>query len=177
MTCIVGRVHDGKVTIGADSIGAAHYDYTIRKDKKLFRLGEFVIGCTSSYRMIQLIQYKMHPPVIPDDMELHEYMVVHFVEELRRVLKDGGYAQIDNNVEKGGQFLVGIRGCLFRVDSDFQVGESVCGMDSIGCGQDYALGAMFSGADLERALEVAEKCSCGVKGPFHFLTTESVSDS
>lgn len=177
MTCIVGRVHDGKVTLGADSIGAGGYDYTIRKDKKLFRLGEFVIGCTTSYRMIQLIQYEMHPPAIPDDMDLHEYMVVHFIKELRRVLKDGGFAEIDQGVEKGGQFLVGIRDRLFRIDSDFQVGEGVYGLFSVGCGQNYALGAMLAGADLEKALQVAESCSCGVKGPFHFLTTEGAVSS
>lgn len=177
MTCIVGRVHDGKVTLGADSIGVGGYDYTIRKDKKLFRLGEFIVGCSGSYRMIQLIQYKFHPPTIPDGMEMHEYMVVHFIEELRKVLKDGGFAEVNMNVEKGGTFLIGIRDRLFQIQPDFQVKEGSSGTDSVGCGQDYALGAMLAGADLEKALQVAEQCSCGVKGPFHFLTTESVSGS
>ena len=171
MTCIVGKLENGKVVIGADSIGASNYDYSIRKDKKLFRLGDFIIGATTSYRMLQLIQYKMTPPSIPDDMDLHEYMVVHFVETLRTTLKEGGFTSIESNVEKGGTFLVGIRDRLFRIGCDFQVQENVNGIDSVGCGQDYAIGALHAGASVEQALEISEKCSCGVKGPFHLLTT------
>ena len=171
MTCIVGKVEGGRVALGADSLGASNYDYCIRKDKKLFRVGEFIIGCTSSYRMIQLIQYKFNPTAIPDGMDLHEYMVVHFVEDLRSLLKQGGYTKIDSNVETGGEFLVGIRDRLFAVHANFQVAERVDGMDACGCGESYALGAMKAGAGLEKALQVAEECSCGVKGPFHFLST------
>jgi ATP-dependent protease HslVU (ClpYQ) peptidase subunit len=171
MTCIVGKVEAGKVTLGADSLGASGYDCCIRKDSKLFRVGEFVIGCTSSYRMIQLIQYKFKPTAIPDDMDLHEYMVVHFVEDLRSVLKQGGFTKIDSNVEKGGRFLVGIRDRLFCIHEDFQVAERVDGVDSCGCGDSYAIGAMKAGASLEKTLQIAEDCSCGVKGPFHFLST------
>ena len=55
MTCIVGLIHEDKVYIGADSAGAANGNITIRKDKKVFKVGEFIFGCTSSFRMIQLI--------------------------------------------------------------------------------------------------------------------------
>lgn len=178
MTCIVGKVYeDGTVMLGADSIGVSGYDYTVRKDKKLFRVGEFIIGCAGCYRTLQLVQYKLQPTVIPEDMDLHEYMVVHFVEELRRVLKDGGIAEVDRNVEQGGWFLVGIRDRLFQIQSDYQVKETTLGADAVGCGQAYALGAMHAGATLPQALEVAENCSCGVKGPFHFLTTEGAVSS
>ena len=47
MTCIVGIAHNGKVTIGGDSAGTNNWSQqTIRRDPKVFPLGEFIFGCT-----------------------------------------------------------------------------------------------------------------------------------
>jgi len=43
---------------------------------------------------------------------------------------------MDKGQEAGGTFLVGYRGRLFRVDSDYQVGESVNNYCAVGCGAD-----------------------------------------
>lgn len=51
MTCIVGIVDNGKVYMGADSLGVGGLSKRVRKDPKLFRVGEFVFGYTSSFRM------------------------------------------------------------------------------------------------------------------------------
>ena len=45
-----------KVIIGGDSAGVAGLNITVRKDVKVFEVGEFVIGCTSSFRMMQIIK-------------------------------------------------------------------------------------------------------------------------
>lgn len=49
MTCIVGYFDKKtkKVTIGGDSAGVSGLHITIRKDPKVFRVGEFIIGCTA----------------------------------------------------------------------------------------------------------------------------------
>ena len=59
MTCIVGMLNKGKVIIGADSAGVSGLDVQIRKDPKVFITGEFVIGCTTSFRMIELLQFSL----------------------------------------------------------------------------------------------------------------------
>ena len=51
MTAIAGLVHDGKVYIGGDSAGVAGMDLHLRSDPKVFTVGEFVIGYTTSFRM------------------------------------------------------------------------------------------------------------------------------
>lgn len=174
MTCIVGLVHDGKVTIGADSAGVGGLDIANRKDVKVFTNGDFVIGCTTSFRMIQLLQYKLTAPKRHPDTDVMRFMVTDFIEEARRVFRDGGFTTKDREAESGGTFLVGYAGRLFRIDSDFQVGERADGFDACGCGDSYALGAMANTADmpprdrLTKALETAAHFSAGVRGPFVF---------
>lgn len=64
LTCIVGMTHKGKVYIGADSLGSNGFTQSIRKESKVFKNGEFLIGCTSSFRMIDLLKWKFNPLVI-----------------------------------------------------------------------------------------------------------------
>lgn len=182
MTCIVGLIkiaHDDstKVYIGADSAGSDGYNVTIRADKKVFKVGEFLFGCTSSFRMIQLLQFSFTPPVHHPDVDVYRYMCTYFVDEVRSTLKSGGYAKVDSNEETGGTFLVGYRGRLFRIESDFQVGESIDPFESVGCGSSYALGALEAIATnrpaddiIKIALQIAERRSGGVRGPFHIMS-------
>jgi hypothetical protein len=55
MTCIVGIVENGKVYMGGDAAGVNGYSVRVRKDPKLFKVGEFLFGYTSSFRMGQLL--------------------------------------------------------------------------------------------------------------------------
>lgn len=180
MTCIVGFVHKEtkKVIIGADSAGVAGSHITMRKDTKIFKNGEFIIGCTSSFRMIQLLQFSFKPVV--HEKEIFEYMCTDFIEGVRNCFKEGGFIQKGKRGDDlGGQFLVGFKDRLFKVDEDFQVGESLNGMDAVGCGCEFALGALHILSDMYllpeekvlRALKTAELFSTGVSYPFNILTT------
>lgn len=175
MTCIVGIAHEGKSIIGADSAGAAGYDIANRKDAKVFTNGGLVIGCTSSFRMIQLLQYQLVVPKRHPDTDLMRYMVSEFVEAVRKCFRDGGFTRKESEAEQGGTFLVGISGRLFCIQGDFQVAERTDGFDACGCGEAYALAAMACTATLapldrlRNALQIAEHFSAGVRGPFTFL--------
>jgi hypothetical protein len=59
VTCIVGFTDGNEVSIGGDSAGVGGWDLTVRADEKVFVLGEFVFGCTTSFRMGQLLRYKL----------------------------------------------------------------------------------------------------------------------
>jgi hypothetical protein len=172
MTCIVGVVEGGKVHIGGDSAGVSGLDLKIRRDRKVFVNGPFVFGCTTSFRMIQLLQFVLQPPKRHPDKDLMAFMVTDFIDAVRNCLKAGGYAKKENEKEEAGNFLVGYEGRLFQVFSDYQVGESVHGYDACGCGESYAIGSLFGAAGpakerIERALTAAEANSAGVRGPFH----------
>ena len=172
MTCIVGIMDKGKVIIGGDSAGVSGYDLTVRADEKVFVNGEFIFGFTSSFRMGQLLRYRFKPPFHRPDVSIDEYMATDFVDSIRKCLKDGGFAKVENGEESGGTFLVGYRGQLFRIDSDYQVGKPLNGFDAVGCGELIARGALYATIDrppnerLRIALEAAEEFSAGVRRPF-----------
>lgn len=176
MTCIAGLAINGVVYIGGDSAGVGGYSLTVRADRKVFRNGEFVFGFTSSFRMGQLLHHSLVPPKRHPDTNVDKFMVTEFIDAVRKCLKDGGYASRENDVEAGGVFLVGYEGRLFRIDNDYQVGESADGIDAVGCGEDLAIGALSASAGKPRdrvqmALQVAESRSAGVRGPFHIIST------
>ena len=181
MTCIVGYLDKKtkKVTIGADSAGVAGFDLTIRKDTKVFQNGDFIIGCTSSFRMIQLLRFSFKPPKVTKS-DLYEYMCTDFIDEVRKCFQNGGYLQkYKDGDEKGGSFIVGYKNRLFFIEDDFQVGETLNGIASVGCGAPFALGALHSVSTSEKsakekvtiALEAAAFYSAGVAKPFYFYTT------
>lgn len=180
MTCIVGLEDDGKVFIGGDSAGVAGLSLMIRADEKVFTKGEFLFGFTSSFRMGQLLRYKLEIPYHKPGMGNYEYMVSEFVEAVRKCLKDGGYSRTNSGEESGGTFLVGYRGALFVIDEDYQVGRPECGYHAVGCGDDIAKGSLFtSGRNFDmnpservrEALKAAEQFSAGVRGPFRVVNT------
>ncbi len=171
-------IDGNKVTIGADSAGVSGLDITVRKDPKVFINGDFVIGCTSSFRMIELLQFSLKVKE-RNDKEVYEYMCTDFIKGVRKCFRKGGFLQkFKDGDDQGGQFLVGYQGRLFKIGGDFQVGEPMDDFDSCGCGQDYALGSLETteGTSLtpeERirvALEISSKRSGGVRPPFIFKT-------
>lgn len=186
MTCIAGLVHGGHVYMGADSAGVSGWDLSIRADAKLFRRGPYLMGFTDSYRMGQLLRYRLnvdatsgpnqpsHADVVARTDDLHGFMATRFIDDVRACLKTGGYQKTENEVERGGTFLVGVGGRLFRVERDYQVGEPLAGYDAVGSGQAYALGALHAlvvaegepARKVAAALEAAAAHNIGVRPPF-----------
>lgn len=192
MTCIVGMLNPngGNVIIGGDSAAVSGIDVQLEKQPKVFQNGDFIFGCTTSFRMIQLLKFQFEPPVIEKggpgfsiskqgDIDIYAYMCTKFVDEIRNVFKAGGILNTQNGMDNGGTFLVAYKERLFRIHSDFYVMETVDGFDSVGCGEQYALGALKNLADvdipvqekLEKALQTAAHFSGGVVAPFHYVTT------
>lgn len=176
MTCIVGLKHAGKVLIGGDSAGVGGLDLSLRADQKVWAKDDYVFGFTTSFRMGQLLRYSLRPPKRFPDADLMQFMVTDFVDAVRTCLKNGGFATKKEEGEIGGTFLVGTGGRLFRIDSDYQVGEMLGDFDACGCGESYAKGALFSNASLDphqrviQALAAAHAMSAGVRPPFTVVT-------
>jgi hypothetical protein len=159
--------------MGADSAGVTGLSLAVRRDPKIYRVGDFLFGFTSSFRMGQLLGYKFNPPQHHGEWSIELYMTTYFIDALRDTLKSGGCARTDNGAEVAGEFLVGYRGHIFRVCSDYQVGENMEPFDAVGCGAELALGALHATRDNSNpndrvimALEAAEAFSAGVRRPF-----------
>ncbi|MFF5125317.1 hypothetical protein ACFY41_00055 [Streptomyces syringium] len=177
MTVIVGLVHNGRVHLGGDSAGVAGLRLTVRRDPKLFRNGPYVMGFTTSFRMGQLLHHAFKAPKPRGDLD--RFMATVFVDKLRKCLKDGGWARKDSEQEQAGTFLVGVHSRLFAVYGDYQIAEPADGYAAVGCGDEFALGALHATAALylkprERlglALAAAGHHSAGVSAPFSYVTT------
>lgn len=189
MTCIVGWCDQNQMVMGGDSAGVGNYHLMLRGDPKVFSLkqkesSDVLIGFTSSFRMGQLLMNME----VPQDSggnsaaDTFGFMVNKFIPEVRKVLKEGGFAHVEDNQEEGGTFLVGYRGHLFEIEEDYQVGVPLSPFYSVGCGAPYALGAMDilhqSSAKkdptkmVQMALAVAERHNAGVRGPFRVETVD-----
>ena len=176
MTAIVGLIDNGSVYIGGDSCGIAGLSKSIRIDPKVFSNGPFIIGGTSSFRMLQLLRFKFAPPPQTNLQDDYEYMVTHFIDTARQCFASNGFG--DEKAQIGGTFMVGYRGHLYTVEGDYQVGIPAASFDAVGCGSDLCLGSLYAteGLDPEDrincALAAASTFSAGVAPPFTILKLE-----
>lgn len=145
MTCIVALKEKGTVWLGADSAGVGGYSIRSRADPKIYRVGSMLLGFTSSFRMGQLLGYKLK---LPDDTDprvsVEKWMATDFIDACRTCFKEGGWMRKDHDVEEAGFFLVAYRGRIFEVESDLQVAETLDPFAAVGCGEDLALGSLYS---------------------------------
>ena len=177
MTCIVGLVENNKVYIGGDSAGVAGLSLMKRADEKVFKKDEFIFGFTSSFRMGQLIRYKLQIPKIEQDQDIDDYIHTKFLDAVIGCFRSNNFASVENNEILGGCFLFGFKGKLYSIESDFQVGKPLSNFHAVGCGNHIALGCLyglrFSNKQpidkVKIALEAAEEFSAGVRGPFNIV--------
>lgn len=179
MTCIVGIEHEGTVYMGGDSAMTAGWALTLTAHGKLFQRGPYLVGTCGSPRMGQLIQYRLpidnRTPPRPSLEKCDEFMATTFIENVRKCLKDGGFAGKENEREEGGEFLVGFQGHLYEINSDYQARRSLAPYNAVGSGEEIAKGALHATSHLpprERlqcALVAAEAHNAAVRGPFTFL--------
>jgi len=181
-TCIVGYVDNkGNMFMGGDSAGVGRHDIRIRSDVKVFQKENMLMGYTSSFRMGQLLRFKLEIPVHKDKVSDYEYMCTEFIDAVRKCLKDNGYSKIEDNQEEIGTFLVGYNSKIYKIVDDLQVAMTYDNYDSCGCGESYALGSIYtnskklSGKEIVRnALECAENFSAGVRRPFIILELKKI---
>jgi ATP-dependent protease HslVU (ClpYQ) peptidase subunit len=185
MTGIVGVKTPQGVFIGGDSATTNDSGLqTILAGGKVFFIGEeknrMLLGCTTSCRMMQLLHYELQLPAYEDGMDVETYLVTKFVNAARTCLKDGGFAQKEDEKESGGNFLIGYRGRLFEVQNDYQVSEPTNGYEAVGSGAKFALGSLYATPHLppeqriELALQAATYHNAYVRPPFliHCLRSE-----
>lgn len=180
MTCIVGLLDKNKVYIGGDTCGSNGYSYESCYHSKVFKVVDFIIGGTTSFRMLDLLEYSLKIPFITptDEANFDAFMRTSFVGAVRTCLKEGGYAKVSNSVESGGTFLIAYKDKLYRMQDDFSIINRK-DYDAVGSGTYAAIGSLFTTKDLKmtpearvtKALEAAESIMAGVKGPFNILST------
>jgi ATP-dependent protease HslVU (ClpYQ) peptidase subunit len=183
MTCIVAIAQNGTVYMGADH--AASDDKTgwilSRKEPKCFKVGQYAIAFTDSFRMGQILQYSWTPPKYTPtktNSGLDKFMRTKFIDSVKVAFKDGGYGSIGSSSDEdtGGIFIVGLEGRIFTIDEDFHVGENVVNYMAEGSGGQIALGALYATKNqknpklrIKAALEAATEFNMSVAGPYTYI--------
>jgi len=94
-----------------------------------------------------------------------------------------GEKKTNEEESSGGQFLVGFRGHLFDIQSDYQAQEALDGYDAVGAGLEVAIGSLYTSCPTQEvmieprrrvamALEAAQHHNAGVRGPFYVEVLE-----
>lgn len=172
MTCIVGVVDKNKVYMGGDSCGSNSASWQTVGNPKVFKVQDFLIGCTSSFRMIDLLAHNLNVershPKDSDD----KFLRTTFIENVRKCLKDGGYGKDG----QGGNFLIGYQGRLYEVQNDFSILNCSDWGSSVGSGEGPARGSLWTTRKekdpkkrVMTALEAAEAVVPSVRGPMLIL--------
>ena len=178
MTCIVAAIDEDYVYIGADSAGVDKTTFSshVRRDKKVFERGPFLFGFTSSFRMGQLLQYKLVLPEQADGQSDFAFLVGPFIDAVRQCFTDGGFTQKTQEREVGGVFLIAYRDNIYTIYDNFQIEQVAHPYNAIGCGEEVAKGSLYSSVGhrvtktrVLLALKAAAYFSGAVRGPFHII--------
>jgi len=182
MTCIVAIAQNGTVYMGSDHAASDDKSGWImsRREPKCFKVGQYAIAFTDSFRMGQILQYNWSPPkYVPTKTNsgLDKFMRTKFIDSVKVAFKDHGFGDIGGTDEDtGGIFIVGLEGRIFVVDEDFHVGENVVNYMAEGSGGMFALGALHATKNqknpkmrLKLALEAASEFSMSVAPPFTYI--------
>lgn len=158
MTCIVGLEFKDGVLIGGDLLGTDHNLKVLHTQPKVFNKRGVVFGYTTSYRFGQILEHSMPDPVVPaESSDIYRWLITTLVPSIKNALKDNEYSE-------SGECLIGVRDQLWILKDDFAVLRPTCGFSSVGSGDEYALGSMFTSMthtspdsylDAERVLRTA----------------------
>jgi ATP-dependent protease HslVU (ClpYQ) peptidase subunit len=182
MTCIVAIAQNGTVYMGSDHAASDDKSGWIvaRKEPKCFKVGQYAVAFTDSFRMGQILQYSWSPPKYTPtktNSGLDKFMRTKFIDSVKQAFKDGGYGSFNSSEEdSGGIFIIGLEGRIFTIDEDFHVGENVVNFMAEGSGAMFALGALWATKNqknpklrIKTALEAASEFSMSVAPPFTYI--------
>lgn len=180
MTCIVAVAHGEKVVMGGDSAAVdSNYDLGLCAESKVWKNGSVLFGAAGSFRVAQVVRWRMHLPAPDPESEPLAYVVGPLIDAMRQSLSEAGALTTwhDTSTEEltASGLLIGYAGRIFEVFEDFGVGELVNGYGTVGCAAPIALGALAvteavkPKKRVKLALEAAERHSAGVRGPFTII--------
>lgn len=163
MTCIVGIVEDNEIFMGCDTITSPG-DGNIRNisESKIIKKNNCLIGVAGSALGMQiLLNYDWSFPK-------NEINKLPFI--LRNIFKENEYMdRVENGIEISPcLFMVGYQNQLYEIDSDFCMISFKENYHSIGSGEKYALGSLFSTKNLKLnaaiRIELAIRCADNFRG-------------
>jgi len=165
MNCVVA-ITDGKaVWMGADSAVINGDEISQTKTKKVIRRNRMLIGWVGNFRIYRAIMFAEGFPRCKEK-EDHEHYIARVCQWLEILFGDN---------PPDSDLIIGYGGRIWHVGEGFAISDPSEPYYSIGCGSGFAVAVLESkyGPDsppdalILEALEVSERRSLGVRGPFY----------
>ncbi len=178
MTCVVGETDGRTIILGADSAaGSGDEIYTIDLPK-VFARGGFLFGYCGSYRIGQILRYRVELPEPPSG-DLEPFLVRELIPALRRaVIEEGAAGEGNAFLGEKTALLIGCQGELWTIARDLTAVPEA-DFAAIGSGRLRAYAALYalrtagvepSRRRLEVALQAAAAFTSTVRPPWHFVS-------
>lgn len=188
MTCVIAVTDGENLVFGADSAGTnleTGEIYTFANEK-IFMCDDWLIGHTYSYRLGQILRYRVKWPKPPRALEdLNAFVTIDVVAAIKT-----GFREADDEAPDDGKnrpiVLVGTAGKIFAIDNTNSVMYPRLPFMAIGHGRMVASGALYAlhqigqTENLEtwcrKGLEAAAQYDPTVCSPFTFLRSTPRSE-
>lgn len=173
MTCIIALrdKETNTVYLAGDKLGSNGSTKAVYKDPKVFQVGHFYFGYTTSFYMGQLLKYSWKQPCKTMHQDEDEYIYRDVVQSLKKVFSDNNFGQNQNGHEPDfGCFIMVYKGRIFKVQDNMSLLE-VEDFVSVGCGEYYATGSVLALTQhtemnipdiLTETMKIVSENSCGV---------------
>lgn len=169
MTTIVGLSKNGTVILGADSqVSDGDRPNNHKRMEKITRNNGYLIAGSGDAQPCDIIQHIFIPPVptITERKDLYKFMITKFVPAMRDCLEENEY-KVDK--DSGFSMLIAFDGELFDIGDDYSVLLNNDGIYGVGNGSKYAIGALYAGATVEKALDIASINDIYTSGPYQII--------
>lgn len=144
--------------LAADSCSSDQWVQTRRTEPKVFQVGGYGVGFTTSFRMGDILRYATLPQW-DGRADLHEHLVTQVIPAIRSAMTDAGWMVTREGRQEGGAFLLAAGGRLFEVANDFQVGRPREGYAAVGGGYAVALGALHAMKQRDQQMCAPRACA------------------
>ena len=172
MTTIVAVCKNGNVTMGADSqVTDNNRPNNHSKMEKISKRNGYLIAGSGDSQPCDVLQHIFIPPVPTpaERKDLYHFMIAKFVPAMRDCLDENGWKKEENDKDAGFNMLFAFDGELFDIGDDFSVLLNNDGIYGVGAGSPYAIGALYAGATVEQALNIAASNDIYTSGPFQII--------
>jgi ATP-dependent protease HslVU (ClpYQ) peptidase subunit len=169
MTTIVALVKNGSVIMGADTQVT---DDDRRNNhigmEKITKNNGYLIAGSGDSTPCDILQHIFEPPVptVAERKNLYKFMITKFVPAMRECLQENSWKPDPDDKDSGFSMIIAFDGEVFDIGDDFSVLLNGDGIYGVGNGSKFAVGALYAGATVEKALEIAAHNDIYTSGPF-----------
>ena len=179
MTTIVGVCKNGNVTMGADSqVSDGDRPNNHPRMEKITKNNGYLIAGSGDSTPCDILQHMFIPPVpnANERKDLYKFMITKFVPAMRECLDENGWKPDKNDSDSGFSMLIAYDGEIFDIGDDFSVLLNNDGIYGVGNGAKFAIGALYAGASVEKALEIASTNDIYTSGPYQIVKQQKAGN-